>query len=90
MQNLQVPLALDHAQDLARDVERAVLVEMYAVRLADQQPASVPVNVVDILAMVGDREEFLAGGCTDYISKPFKLKDLLAMIQKYLPDNKKN
>ena len=50
----------------------------------------VPIIAVTAFAMVGDREEFLAGGCTDYISKPFKLKDLLAMIQKYLPDSKKN
>jgi PAS domain S-box-containing protein len=50
----------------------------------------VPIIAVTAFAMVGDREEFLAGGCTDYISKPFKLKDLLVMIQKYLPDSKKN
>ncbi len=47
----------------------------------------VPIIAVTAFAMVGDREEFLAGGCTDYISKPFKLKDLLGMIQKYLPES---
>ncbi len=50
----------------------------------------VPIIAVTAFAMVGDREEFLAGGCTDYISKPFKLNDLLAIIQKTLPDDKMN
>ncbi|MEI6682566.1 MAG: PAS domain S-box protein [Bacteroidota bacterium] len=32
----------------------------------------------------GDREKALAAGCNDYISKPIKKEELLALVQKYL------
>ena len=34
--------------------------------------------------MDGDREKSLAYGCTDYISKPFNIKDFIGLIAKYL------
>jgi two-component system cell cycle response regulator DivK len=34
-------------------------------------------------AMQGDRERFLAGGCDDYLSKPFRALDLVDMVNKY-------
>jgi two-component system cell cycle response regulator DivK len=34
-------------------------------------------------AMQGDRERFLAGGCDDYLSKPFRALDLVEMVNKY-------
>jgi len=42
----------------------------------------IPVIAVTAFAMVGDREEFLAAGCTDYISKPFKKKELIDIVRK--------
>jgi CheY-like chemotaxis protein len=35
--------------------------------------------------MRDDRERALAAGCTDYISKPFEITDLLAMLARYTP-----
>jgi CheY-like chemotaxis protein len=34
--------------------------------------------------MDGDREKSIASGCTDYISKPFNLKEFMEIIAKYL------
>ncbi len=44
----------------------------------------VPVIAVTAYAMKGDREKFIMGGCTDYISKPFVQADLLNMIERVL------
>jgi two-component system, cell cycle response regulator DivK len=35
-------------------------------------------------AMVGDREEALAAGCTDYIEKPINPETFISSIKKYL------
>lgn len=43
-----------------------------------------PIIAMTAYAMKEDREEFLSGGCTDYISKPFEIDGFLAMVSKYL------
>ncbi|NUN10527.1 MAG: PAS domain S-box protein [Ignavibacteriaceae bacterium] len=43
--------------------------------------ANVPIIAVTAFAMVGDREEFLAAGCTQYLSKPFTRRELLSVIR---------
>ena len=34
-----------------------------------------PIVAVTAYAMVGDKEKFLEGGCTHYISKPFDINE---------------
>ena len=46
---------------------------------------SVPVIMLTANAVTGAREEYLAAGFTDYLSKPIKEADLNAMLLKYLP-----
>ncbi|TAL69913.1 MAG: PAS domain S-box protein [Bacteroidetes bacterium] len=43
----------------------------------------VPIIAVTAFAMQGDREEFISGGCNDYLSKPFNKADLLNIVNKY-------
>lgn len=40
-------------------------------------------------SMVGDREKCIASGCTDYIAKPFKARELAEIITRHLPLNDK-
>ncbi len=39
-----------------------------------------PIVAVTAFAMIGDKEEFIKAGCTHYLSKPFKKKELLELI----------
>ncbi len=42
-----------------------------------------PVLALTAHAMRGDRERALALGCTDYLSKPFEIDDLLDLLDRY-------
>ncbi len=46
--------------------------------------ANTPIIAITAFAMEGDKEEFIAGGCTDYISKPFTRTEILNLIRKIL------
>ena len=43
-----------------------------------------PIIALTANAMKGDKEEFIAAGMNDYISKPFNSAELLAVLNKYL------
>jgi CheY-like chemotaxis protein len=45
---------------------------------------NVPIIAITAYAMVGDKEKFLAGGCTHYISKPFERSQLVSMVKEIL------
>ena len=44
----------------------------------------VPIIALTALAMKGDRDRCLQAGANDYLSKPFKLKELVNSIEKLL------
>jgi CheY-like chemotaxis protein len=44
--------------------------------------SSTPIIAVTAYAMVGDKEKFLKGGCSHYISKPFSKSELLFLLKK--------
>lgn len=45
-----------------------------------------PIVAVTAYSMVGDREEFLNGGCTHYLSKPFLKEDFLGLLNTIIPN----
>jgi len=47
-----------------------------------------PIIAVTALAMRGDKEKFLAEGCTHYISKPFKKEDFVHTIKEAIKQSK--
>lgn len=46
---------------------------------------NVTVVAMTAFALDGDREEFLANGCDDYIAKPFYRDELLRLVGQYIP-----
>ena len=57
-----------------------------AIRSFPQYKAT-PVIAVTAYAMVGDKEKFIAEGCTHYISKPFSKRDLLQIMRTALEES---
>ncbi|MBV9385416.1 MAG: response regulator [Chroococcidiopsidaceae cyanobacterium CP_BM_ER_R8_30] len=46
--------------------------------------SAIPIVAVTALARVEDRESLILAGCNDYISKPYMIDDLEALINHYL------
>jgi CheY-like chemotaxis protein/HPt (histidine-containing phosphotransfer) domain-containing protein len=55
---------------------------------ADGRPAHIPIIAVTAHAMQGDRDASLAAGMDDYLSKPFSLEGLRAVLQRWLPSQR--
>lgn len=51
---------------------------------ADPELSSIPVVAITAHAMVGDRETALAAGCSECLTKPYELSDLLAIVERYI------
>ena len=70
------------------DVQLPLLSGIDAARLikADPQLADIPIIALTAKAMKGDREELLAAGCDDYLSKPLKLDELTVILKKWMRD----
>jgi two-component system cell cycle response regulator DivK len=52
---------------------------------ARPETAGIPILAVTALALLGDRDECLAAGCDDYLSKPFTPRQLIAKIARWIP-----
>jgi len=80
-------LAARHHPDLIlMDIQLPGLDGLSATRRLKQTPelANIPVIALTGLAMDGDRENALAAGCDDYISKPINTRTFLASINERL------
>ncbi len=51
----------------------------------NQETAQIPVVAVTALAREEDRDRLILAGCNNYISKPYLIEDLEALIRQYLP-----
>ena len=46
--------------------------------------AALPLVAITAMAMKGDREEIMAAGFNDYLAKPYKMGELLALVARWL------
>jgi CheY-like chemotaxis protein len=54
------------------------------VRRVRQEGITTPMIVVTAFAMMADRQRALEAGCNDYLRKPFEMKDLFPLVDRYL------
>lgn len=87
--NGQEAVALCQAQHpnlILMDIQMPVMDGMEAIRQIRRDPAlaNIPIIALTALAMAGDREKYLAAGANEYLSKPFKLKQLVTTMGQFL------
>ena len=85
--NEAIAQALAESPDLIlMDIQMPGMDGLAAIQQIRQQEhlQSVPIIALTALVMEGDREQCLAAGATEYLSKPVKLKQLVTLIQHLL------
>lgn len=53
---------------------------------ADEQARTIPIIAVTAFALPGDRTRILESGCDDYVSKPFNIRNFLALVERYIDE----
>ena len=71
------------------DVQLPKLSGLDATRLlrADPRTANIPLVVVTSFALSGDDRKAMDAGASAYLAKPYSPRDLMALINRFLPDN---
>ncbi|MEI6260171.1 MAG: response regulator [Deltaproteobacteria bacterium] len=78
-----VDLAIEKKPDLIlMDIQMPVMDGMEAARLIKANPSTrhIPIVALTGYAMDGDEKQMREAGCDGYLSKPFKIKELLLAI----------
>jgi len=66
------------------DIKMPVMGGIEATKIIKSINTSVPIIATTAYALSGEKDEFLAAGCDDYISKPLRPNDLMSVIKKYI------
>ena len=53
---------------------------------ADPRTSHIPIIVITSFALSGDREKAAVAGADNYLAKPYSPRELLALVQQYLPE----
>ena len=71
------------------DVQLPKLSGLDATRLlrADPRTANIPLVVVTSFALSGDDRRAMDAGASAYLAKPYSPRDLMALINRFLPEN---
>ena len=71
------------------DVQLPKLSGLDATRLlrADPRTAQIPLVVVTSFALSGDDRRAIDAGASAYLAKPYSPRDLMALINRFLPEN---
>lgn len=65
------------------DLKMPVMDGITATKIIKSEKPGLPIIAVTAYALSGDKEKALDAGCDEYIAKPIKKSDLLALINKY-------
>jgi CheY-like chemotaxis protein len=78
-------LERQHYGVILMDVQMPEMDGLEAARQIRAQGSNVHIVAMTANAMQGDREECLAAGMDDYVSKPIKVQELVTALQKMAP-----
>jgi CheY-like chemotaxis protein len=81
LQAVDVAMKL-HPSMILMDVAMPGIDGLEAMRRIKAAMTSMPIVIASAHSMASDRERFLAAGADDVLSKPFRLADLIAIVQK--------
>src|SRR3981189_2415462 len=81
LQAVDVAMKL-HPSMILMDVAMPGIDGLEAMRRIKAAMPSLPIVIASAHSMASDRERFLAAGADDVLSKPFRLADLIAIVQK--------
>jgi CheY-like chemotaxis protein len=81
LQAVDVAMKL-HPSMILMDVAMPGIDGLEAMRRIKAAMPSMPIVIASAHSMASDRERFLAAGADDVLSKPFRLADLIAIVQK--------
>jgi two-component system cell cycle response regulator DivK len=80
-----VELCENNAIDLVfMDLQMPEMNGYEATELLKKKFPTLPIVAQTAFAMSDDREKALDAGCDDYLAKPIKSKDLLAVVEKFI------
>ena len=92
--------AVDGEEGLAvaqRELPDLILMDVHLPRLsgldatrllrADPRTAKIPLVVVTSFALSGDDRRAMDAGASAYLAKPYSPRDLMALINRFLPEN---
>ncbi|NDV84570.1 response regulator [Bacteroides sp. 51] len=74
----------NHVDLILMDINMPKMDGITATKEIRKKDSKLPIIAATAYAFDGDRQKALEAGCTDYIAKPIKPKELLGMISKYL------
>ena len=74
----------NHVDLILMDINMPKMDGITATKEIRKEDDKLPIIAATAYAFDGDRQKALEAGCTDYIAKPIKPKELLAMISKHL------
>jgi two-component system, cell cycle response regulator DivK len=80
-----VELALKNTYNLIiMDLKMPVMDGIEATKILKQQFPDIPIIALTAYSFPEEKERALKAGCTDFLSKPFKKKELIEMINRYV------
>ena len=53
---------------------------------SDPRTSHIPIIIITSFALSGDREKAAIAGADNYLAKPYSPRELLALVQQYLPE----
>ncbi|MDP3452159.1 MAG: PAS domain S-box protein [Bacteroidales bacterium] len=66
------------------DIKMPVMNGLEAIKQVKEMRPHLPLIATTAYVQAGDKQRFISAGCNDYLAKPIKVSEILAMVNKYM------